>query len=171
MRTRSIILSKTCPYCGARSKSEARMPVPANLPAVEFNLDDLGALVRKQSLSQLLALVELLPYKTFACVKCGSEFRLESHSAKDLVGAMLSSLQPVLPQTPVVRAPPRVAPRPLAPPQPAFEPKVPPPPQAPVPRQRAAPPAPQAPAQSDDDWEAESLDNLFDYSVDPKPDA
>ncbi|MFA5083452.1 MAG: hypothetical protein WC474_12955 [Hydrogenophilaceae bacterium] len=149
MHTRPIILSKTCPYCGARSKAEAKIPAPANLPAAEINLDDLGALVEKQSLSQLLALVELLPYKTFACVKCGSEFRLESRSARDLVGAMLGSMQP---------APPRKAP-------------------AAAPRSRTSakplpPPAqPSAGAAPGNDWEAESLDALLDNPVAKKPQA
>lgn len=146
MRTRPIVLSKTCPYCGARSKAEAQMPVPAQAPKVEYNLDDLGALVQKQSLSELLALVELLPYKTFACTKCGAEFRLESNSAKDLVGAMLTSMQPVKPNSPAARPRPKAAPRP---PEPAK-------------------PEPAAPAGQD--WgEAESLDALFDYSTDKKP--
>lgn len=146
MRTRPILLSKTCPQCGARSRAEAQMPSPANAPALEFNLDDLAGLVRKQSLSQLLALVELLPYKTFACDKCGAEFRLESHSTKDLVGAMLSSLQPVQPKKAANAAP---RPRPLA--------------RAPA---RTAPAPTPAPGK---DWEAESLDGLFDYPVDKKP--
>jgi hypothetical protein len=144
MRTRPIVLSKTCPFCGARSKAEAQMPSPANAPAVEFNLDNLAALVQKQSLSQLLALVELLPYKTFACVKCGSEFRLESRSTKELVGSMLSCMQPVIPKTPT-RPRPRSAPKP-----PAVSP------------QTGVPLAGK-------EWESESLDALFDYSVDKKP--
>lgn len=147
MHTRPIILSKTCPFCGARSKAEAKIPVPANLPAAEINLDDLGALVEKQSLSQLLALVELLPYKTFSCVKCGSEFRLESRSARDLVGAMLGSMQP---------APPRKAPSAAPHRKPADRP----------------PPAPARPASATppgNDWEAESLDALFDNPIEKKP--
>jgi hypothetical protein len=146
MRSRPIVLSKTCPFCGARSKAEAKMPASANMPAVEFNLDDLGTLVQQQSLSQLLALVELLPYKTFSCRKCGSEFRLESRSAKELVGALLGSLQPVLPPKPVTK--------PVT--KPAFP-------------GRSAPVDPPAPPVHHKDWESESLDALFDYSVDKKP--
>ena len=145
MRSRATILSKTCPYCGARSKAEAKIPVPSNMPALEFNLDNLDALVEKQSIGQLLALVELLPYKTFVCVKCESEFRLASRSAKELVGAMLRNLQPILPPTQPAKA--RAKPPAKAPPQP--------------PQAQAAPAA--AP-----EWEAESLDSLFDYSVDKK---
>lgn len=148
MQSRPIVLSKTCPYCGARSKAEAKIPVPANLPAAEFNLDDLGALVEKQSLSQLLALVELLPYKTFACVKCGAEFRLESRSARDLVGAMLGSMQP---------APPHRAPN--------VGPNI---KKAPGKRRPAVPAAPPA-GEHGKDWEAESLDAMLDYPVDKKP--
>ncbi|MFZ5484920.1 MAG: hypothetical protein ACOZB0_11885 [Pseudomonadota bacterium] len=158
MRTRPILLSKICPRCGARARAEAKMPIPANLPTVEFDLDDLGELVRKQSLSHLLALVELLPYKTFACRKCGAEFRLESRSAKELVGALLTSMQPVLPKAKPEPAAsltkPAALPRERAKRPPPAPPRAP----APVP----APP----PAQ---DWEAESLDALFDYSVDKKP--
>jgi hypothetical protein len=141
MRSRPIILSKTCPSCGARSKAEAKMPVSANLPGVEFNLDNLGLLVQKLSLSELLALIELLPYKNFVCTKCHAEFRMESRSAKDLAGAMLTSMQPVRAQAPAA-AKLRAAPaKPLAPP--------------------AAPGKP-----SGKDWDVESLDSLFNYSVD-----
>lgn len=152
MRSRASILSKTCPYCGARSKAEAKIPVPSNMPTLEFNLDDLDALVEKQSIGQLLALVELLPYKTFVCVKCASEFRLASRSAKELVGAMLRNLQPILPQTQPAKtrakAPVRTTPKP--------------PPAQPLPV------APQAAPVAAPEWEAESLDSLFDYSVDKK---
>lgn len=148
MRTRPILLSKTCPVCGARARAEAQIPVPANIPAMEFNLDNLAVLVEKLGLSQLLALVELLPYKTFVCTKCQSEFRLESSSPKSLVAAMLSAMQPVLPKQPR-----KAAGRPKSPPAP----------------RPAAPPPPAAPAQAGKEWEAESLDSLFDYSVDKKP--
>ncbi|TCJ17202.1 hypothetical protein EZJ19_04420 [Parasulfuritortus cantonensis] len=143
MRSHSILLSKTCPYCGARAKAEARLPVPAHAPAPEFNLDNLAGLVRNQSLSQLLALVELLPYKTFTCAKCGAEFRLESHSVKDLVGNMLGSMQPAPPRKPVSvgsHAPKRT-------------------------RKAAATPA----AAPGPDWEAESLDAVVHAPADTKP--
>lgn len=149
MRPHSTLLSKTCPVCGARSTAEAKLPIPANMTKAEFNLDDIGTLVEKQSLSLLLALVELLPYKTFACAKCGAEFRLENHAAKELVHTMLSSMRPILPQARPGKAPAR---RP-APPRARPE----------------APPSPTA-AQTGKDWESESLDALFDYSVDPKTD-
>lgn len=151
MRTRPIILSKTCPVCGARSRAEAQIPVPANIPAMEFNLDKLDTLVEKLGLSQLLALVELLPYKTFTCVKCQAEFRLESNSARAMIGAMLTSMQPVLPKSPPGKAAGRpkspTAKRPVTPPTPAA-----------------------AKAPEGKEWESESLDSLFDYSVDKKTD-
>lgn len=143
MRTRPTVLSKTCPYCGARSQAEAKLPVPANMPAVEYDLDNLGALVQRQSLSLLLALVELLPYKTFACVKCGSEFRLQSRAAKELVGAMLKSMQPA-PVVPGLRA--RVPSRP-----------------APQPTQAGR-------SGMGKDWEAESLDAMLGYLSDEQRD-
>lgn len=144
MRTRPIVLSKTCPYCGARSKAEAKLPVPANVPAVEFNLDNLGVLIQKQSLSLLLALVELLPYKTFACVKCGNEFRLQNRAAKELVGAMLSSMQPA-PASRALGTGPRAR-KPVKPP-------------------------PGQPAAKAQDWEVESLDAMLDYPVEGEPKA
>jgi hypothetical protein len=142
MRTRPILLSKTCPYCGGRSVAEAKLPVPANLPMIEYNLDHLDRLVETQSLGLLLALVELLPYKNFSCRKCQGEFRLESASTKELAHAMLASLRPVLPEIkPSKKAPAK-----------------------PVPRTQPEPsPAPAV----EKEWsEAESLDSLFDYSID-----
>lgn len=146
MRTRPILLSKTCPYCGARSVAEAKLPMPANAPGMEFDLDDLAGLVQRQSLSLLLALVELLPYKTFACRKCGNEFRLESRAARDLVGAMLGSMQPAPPRKPPAPARPRSAAR--------------------KPARPAKPTAPAA--QHGQDWEAESLDAMVDPAAKTK---
>jgi hypothetical protein len=152
MRTRPILLSKTCPYCGARSVAEAKLPVPANAPMVEFNLDDLATLVEKQSLSQLLAVVELLPYKTFACRKCGGEFRMESKSTKALVHKILTAMRPVV--TPEGR---RKKPSPGTPGRrPAAVPV------------RLPDKAPTMEAADNKDWEAERLDALFDYSVEPE---
>lgn len=145
MRTRPILLSKTCPFCGARSLAEAKMNVPANVPMAVFNLDNMALLVRRQTVSQLLALIELLPYKTFACEKCGNDFRLESSSTKDLLGAILTSMQPVVPdRQPARKLLSRPRPRASLDPFPDFAPKKP----------------------SEKDWETESLDNLFDYPFD-----
>lgn len=147
MRTRSILLSKTCPYCGARSVAEAKLPIPANLPSVEYNLDRLDKLVETQSLGLLLALVELLPYKIFVCRKCSGEFRMESASTKEMAKSMLASMRPIIPEKKPKKAqPPKPRPRPLQPKEPA-----------------AAPSGPTAKTE----WsEPESLDELFDYSVD-----
>lgn len=146
MRTRPALLRKTCPFCGGGSYAEAKLPVPANLPAVEYNLDELATLVEKESIGLLLALVELLPYKNFTCRKCQREFMLESRSAKELARAMLASMKPVIQN---VEPRPSVA-RPVRPTL------------APVSTKPAL--APATPEQKDD-WEAESLDALFDYSA------
>jgi len=147
MRTRPTLLRKTCPMCGGPSYTEAKLPISSSVAVVEYNLDDLGALVEKQSLSLLLALVELLPYKTFTCRKCRGEFRMENQAAKDMVRAMLATMKPVIPEV----APKRAAPaRPT--PRPALTPAM---------------AAPTKPEQKKGDWEVESLDSLFDYSVEP----
>ncbi len=147
MRSRPTLLRKTCPFCGGPSFAEAKLPVATSLAAVEFNLDNLGALVESQSISLLLALVELLPYKNFVCRKCHSEFRMESRAGKEMVHSMLATMKPVIPEARPMRPKPR--PRPAAkPPAPAIK-----------------PPTPETPSQTEE-WEAESLDTLFDYSVD-----
>ncbi|HEX8979601.1 MAG TPA: hypothetical protein VF811_07820 [Parasulfuritortus sp.] len=151
MRTRPSMLRKTCPFCGGPSYAEAKLPVAANLPNVEYNLDDLGALIENQSLSLLLALVELLPYKTFACRKCQREFQMESRSTRELVRTMLADMKPVIPN------PPRPKPKRASP----AHPKTKPPESAPTGATKPAKPG------QKDDWEAESLDTLFDYSTDP----
>ncbi len=146
MRTRPALLRKACPFCGGGSYAEAKLPVPANLPAVEYNLDELATLVEKESIGLLLALVELLPYKNFICRKCQREFMLESRSAKELARAMLSSMKPVIQN---VEPRPSMA-RPVKP--------------TPAPVSTKPAPTPAGPVQKDD-WEAESLDALFDYSA------
>jgi hypothetical protein len=138
------MLRKTCPYCGGPSYAEAKLPVASNLAAVEYNLDDLGALVENQSLSMLLALVELLPYKTFVCRKCHNEFRMESRTGKELVRSMLANMKPVIPEV----RPGRTKAKPAPPPVTAKKVSI---PEQPVKKE---------------EWEAESLDALFDYSVD-----
>lgn len=97
MRARSIHLTKTCPVCGGRGAAEAKLAMSAHRKAPEFDLDDMAGLVEAHSLSLLLALVELLPYKQFACGRCDAEFKLESNATKPLVQAMLVSMQPVVP--------------------------------------------------------------------------
>lgn len=88
-------LFKCCPACGGRARAEAKLPHAHAQRPEQFNLDDLGALVEHQTLSFLLALVELLPYKNFTCRKCGHEFQLQNRAAKDLVHSMLAAMQPV----------------------------------------------------------------------------
>jgi hypothetical protein len=147
MRTRPTLLRKTCPLCGGPSYAEAKLPISSSVPVVEYNLDDLGALVEKQSLSLLLALVELLPYKTFVCRKCRGEFRMENQAAKEMARAMLATMKPVIPEAKPKRASPaRPAARPTS-----------------APTMTTA----EKPEQKKGDWEAESLDSLFDYSVEP----
>jgi hypothetical protein len=146
MRARPTMLRKTCPFCGGPSFAEAKLPVASNLPTVEYNLDDLGALVENQSLSMLLALVELLPYKNFVCRKCHGEFRMESRTGKELVRSMLATMKPVIPETRKTRQKPGPAAAPI--PAPSHKPLEPP---TPAPKE---------------EWEAESLDALFDYSID-----
>jgi hypothetical protein len=140
------MLKKTCPYCGGPSFAEAKLPVSNSLSAVEYNLDDLGALVENQSLSLLLALVELLPYKMFACRKCHNEFRMENQTGKELIRSMLANMKPVIPIAPPKRSKPRPIPLPSA-----------------IPDRK--PPVLNKPEQKGD-WEPESLDSLFDYSTD-----
>lgn len=88
-------LYKCCPACGGRARAEAKLPQAHAQRPEEFNLDDLGALVEQQTLSFLLALVELLPYKIFICRKCSHEFQLQNRAAKELVHSMLVAMQPV----------------------------------------------------------------------------
>lgn len=151
MRTRSSMLRKTCPFCGGPSYAEAKLPVAANLQNVEYNLDDLGGLVENQSLSLLLALVELLPYKTFACRKCKREFQMESRTTRNLVRTMLADMRPVVANA--------AKPKPKRSTS-SHHPK-------PKPAEPATASAtkPAEPGQKED-WEAESLDSLFDYSTD-----
>lgn len=139
MRHRPIQLGKICPVCGSTAYAEAKLPTPASTPAVKFDLDHPATLVEGQSLSLLLALVELLPYKLFYCARCGAEFKLESPVSRGLVRAMLDSMSPVLPAgRPAATAPTRPRPAPSA---------------------TRATPAQAAPAS--DEWEVESLDTLL----------
>lgn len=95
MATQLSYLYKCCPACGGRARAEARLPLAHASRPEEFNLDNLGALVEKQTIGFLLALVELLPYKIFTCRKCGHEFQMQNRAAKDLVHSMLAAMQPV----------------------------------------------------------------------------
>jgi len=145
MRTRPALLRKTCPFCGGGSYAQAKLPIPANLPEVEYNLDELATLVEKESIGLLLALVELLPYKNFTCRKCRREFMLESRAAKELALAMLASMKPVIQSAEPRRSVARPVKPTIAPPSLPTKPLL-----------KPATPEPKY------DWEAESLDALFD---------
>jgi len=161
-------LYKYCPACGGRARAEAKLPLAHAQRPEEFDLDDLGTLVEKQTIGFLLALVELLPYKIFTCRKCGHEFQLQNRAAKELVHGMLSSMQPVA-----------AAPSPAQAARRRHQVRLPPPEAMPVQAPRAKPvrpappaapkrqPAPQVAAPSvqpahPPDWEPYHLDNDMD---------
>jgi hypothetical protein len=170
MAARVSYLYKCCPACGGRARAEAKMPPAHARRPEEYDLDDLGGLVERQTIGFLLALVELLPYKNFTCRKCGNEFQLQNRAAKDLVHAMLAAMQPVA-----------SAPSPAQATRQRFTVRLPPPDAPPAPAQRArpvrpAPPAtpqrqpaveapPPAPAQAPD-WEPYHLDGEMDQIFD-----
>lgn len=94
-RNRQAVLIKRCPHCGGNAKAEARLHLSAhNQPAI-FDLDRPLELSARLSLGQLLALVEVVPYKHFICTACNHDFRLSSQTGKDMALAMLTALQPV----------------------------------------------------------------------------
>jgi hypothetical protein len=161
-------LYKYCPACGGRARAEAKLPLAHAQRPEEYNLDDLGTLVERQTIGFLLALVELLPYKVFTCRKCGHEFQLQNRAAKDLVYSMLAAMQPVAAALSPAQAarrrqtvrlpPPGAMPAPVTrakPVRPAAStrPKRPPAPQVPVPPVQPTHPP---------DWEPYHLDNDMD---------
>ena len=97
LRNRYALLIKGCPSCGGTASAEAKLPLSADSRPVELDLDNLADLAARLSLGQLLALVELVPYKQFECKACGHSFRLANQTAKDMVLAMLRAMQPVAP--------------------------------------------------------------------------
>ncbi len=95
MVRRVIELTKYCPRCGGRALAHARLPgLPGPRPLV-YDLDDLPRLAARLTLGTLITLVEVLPYKRFACPHCGHGFRLANDHAKDMVVGMLAALRPV----------------------------------------------------------------------------
>lgn len=146
MRNRYALLIKGCPACGGTASAEAKLPLSAGSRTVELDLDNLADLAARLSLGQLLAVVELVPYKQFDCKACGHSFRLANQTAKDMALAMLGALQPVA-RAPVVHA------RGAAPKTPSTETlrKHLEPPKA------ASRPSPAA-QRAADEWEPESLD-------------
>lgn len=135
---RYVILRKACPACTGQARAEARLPISAGLRPAEIDLDQLSKLGEQLSLGQLLALVEVIPYKLFQCPKCGHSFKLASQTAKDLVMAMLGSMQPV------AHIPPKVPRTKAAEPPKASE--------------KSPSPAPAPAGSGDDEWEPEDLD-------------
>lgn len=95
MRPQHVLLSRRCPVCGGRSGAEGKLPLSQGIRTLELNLDEPALLVETLSLHLLLALVELLPYKQFLCGRCGHEFRMASQTTREMLYAMLTSMQPV----------------------------------------------------------------------------
>jgi hypothetical protein len=95
--------------------AEGKMPLSQGMRAMELNLDEPARLVETLSLHLLLALVELIPYKQFACTRCGHEFRMASQTSREMLYALLTSMQPVVapppPSTLPVNAAPPSAPK------------------------------------------------------------
>lgn len=89
------ILRKACPACGAESVAEARLPISAGVRPVELNIDQPGVIGEQLGVGQMLALIEVIPYKLFRCRNCKHEFKLASQVAKSLLIGLLGSMQPV----------------------------------------------------------------------------
>lgn len=131
------ILHKACPACGAEATAEARLPISAGIRPAEIDLDQPGMVGEQLGVGQMLALIEVIPYKLFRCRNCKHEFKLASQVAKSLLIGLLGSMQPVAP----------------APNKPAGKPKH---------SQKKAPPKPVKTTStgkpSDDGWEPLSID-------------
>jgi hypothetical protein len=105
MRAQSVLISRRCPACGGRGEAEGKMPLSQGMRTMELNLDEPARLVEMLSMHLLLALVELIPYKQFTCQRCGHEFKLASQTSRDMLYAMLVSMQPIEAPVPVAKAP------------------------------------------------------------------
>lgn len=103
------ILRKACPVCGSTAQAEAQLPISAGINPTEVDLDRPHRLDAQMSMGQLLALVELIPYKQFHCASCGHDFKLASQIAKGLVLEMVGSMQPVAP--PAKKGAPKTKPK------------------------------------------------------------
>ena len=99
MRPQHVLLSRRCPVCGGCSNAEGKLPLSQGIRTLELNLDEPAMLVETLSMHLLLALVELLPYKQFACQRCGHEFRMASQTSRELLYGLLTSMQPVTANT------------------------------------------------------------------------
>lgn len=91
------ILRKSCPACGAEATAEARLPISAGLRPAEIDLDQPAMIGEQLGTGQMLALIEVIPYKQFRCRNCGHEFKLASQVAKSLLVGLLGSMQPIAP--------------------------------------------------------------------------
>lgn len=168
-RTQHVRLARRCPVCGGRSHADAKLPLSQGIRTLELNLDEPAHLVETLSLHLLLALVELLPYKQFACQRCGHEFKLTNQTTRSMVYSLLTSMEPVAaakpPPLPSDKAKPATKARPAS--EPALgEPVAP----APRPRPKTAPkptgPAAPAPKRGGPDWTPYHLDQGMDALFD-----
>ncbi len=91
------ILRKVCPTCGAEASAEARLPISAGVRPAEIDIDQPAMVGEQLGVGQMLALIEVIPYKLFRCRNCGHEFKLASQVAKSLLVGLLGSMQPVAP--------------------------------------------------------------------------
>ena len=173
MRPQHVLLSRRCPVCGGRSRAEGKIPLSQGMRTMELNLDEPAHLVETLSLHLLLALVELLPYKQFACQRCGHEFRMASQTSRELLYSMLTSMQPVAAPPPpsaqpinVVPAIPKRRSAPVVmtlPDSAAVQPAA---PAKPKPRPSAALPKPAKPQPGSPDWTPYHLDSDMDALFD-----
>lgn len=128
------ILRKACPACGAEATAEARLPISAGIRPAEIDIDQPAMVGEQLGVGQMLALIEVIPYKLFRCRNCKHEFKLASQVAKSLLVGLLGSMQPVAPTTS----------------KPAGKPS--------QKRPSAKPPKPRSNQPSDDGWEPLSID-------------
>lgn len=132
----TCILRKACPACGAEARAEARLPISAGMRPAEIDIDQPAMVGEQLGVGQMLALIEVIPYKLFRCRNCRHEFKLASQVAKSLLIGLLGSMQPVAP----------------APKQNASKTK-------PATKKASSKPAKTGPGQpSDDGWEPLSID-------------
>lgn len=96
-RQRQAVLLKRCPQCGGHAEAEAKLNLGGQIAPCVLDLDRPLELADRLGLSQLLALVEVIPYKQFVCTACGHGFKLANRTGKDMVLSMLASMQPVYP--------------------------------------------------------------------------
>jgi hypothetical protein len=170
LRTQEVLLTRRCPICAGRSEAVGKLPLSQGIRTVELNLDEPARLVKELSLHLLLSLVELLPYKQFACRRCGHEFRLASQSTRAMMYDVLVSMQPVAPAlAPKPSETPMFAPRPRG--APAKVQNVPPPEVVAPARAKARPKAePEAPSrqprETPPDWTPYHLDSDMDALFD-----